>query len=274
MRNIGISVLLAGGVIFIGIDLLFIDNNSPQQESLFTTKVAATSNEFEDDTLWDEDTGDIEKKSIQVTLNPVSEKSNTIIKLPSRKSLEKKEEAQVMKKDKDQQIEVLSITEINSEVEDQTDKKSSAVFNQKKEPVKLIFPNKGVEAPIRPVGLNKKGEMDVIDDAINVGWYRYGRTPGGNGNALLSSHRDYKGKAGPLSKLETLNLGDELIIYYDDGSSHKFILESKERYPKDFVPTSVMKIDDIPRTTLITCTGEIVNREYQDRLIAVFKMTN
>ncbi len=145
-------------------------------------------------------------------------------------------------------------------------------ITEEKKPTRLIYPSKNIESPIKEVGLNDRGEMDVIDDAITIGWYKYGATPGQNGNAILSGHRDWKGKRGPLYQLEKHQIGEKMQIEYDDGSKRTFTLVSLDTYRYDFVPKEVMSQNGETRTTVITCGGPFINGSYQSRVVAVYEI--
>lgn len=158
------------------------------------------------------------------------------------------------------EVEVISVANTESEI-----------VNGDNIPVILRFPRRNIEAPIVPVGINDFGEMEVINDSVHVSWYQFGHIPGGDGNAILSSHLDWKGKYGPLADLKRYPKGEILEIEFKDGSIKKFKLEQSNTYPVNFVPDSLMNVNGEERTTLITCSGAFKDGHYQDRVISIFK---
>lgn len=129
-------------------------------------------------------------------------------------------------------------------------------------PVNIYFTQREVMCPIEPVGLitegSKTGKMDTIDDPKIAAWYEPGPVPGEAGNALLNGHVRWKGVAGTFSVLPDMEIGEEVVIEYDDGSTLAFEVTSVEYYPYDDVPEEVMDLDfgGTPRMTLISCTGD------------------
>ena len=52
-------------------------------------------------------------------------------------------------------------------------------------------------------------------------------------------------------------IGDAVVIDYEDGTQRWFYIHSIDRYPYQDVPASVMSADaESPQLTLITCIGE------------------
>ncbi|WP_374723598.1 class F sortase [Calidifontibacillus erzurumensis] len=194
--------------------------------------------------------------------------------------VQKEEGKNIENKPKEQQKEEPTIEVSNlfvekliqkEETKDNQQKEEEMQVETKKIPVKIEFPNKKIIAPIKPVGLTENGDMDAIDDAKTIGWYENGPSPNMNGNTLLNGHRDWKGTLGTLWKLETYQIGELMTIYYEDGSSDLFALDTLEVYPKDFVPDHYMELGGENRVTVITCAGQFKNGGYQDRVIAIFK---
>lgn len=127
-------------------------------------------------------------------------------------------------------------------------------------PTRIYFTKAEVMADIFPVGIitegERAGQMDTIDDPDVAAWYEPGAAPGGPGNALINGHKSWKGKLGRFSVLWDMQVGDEVIIEYADGSLAAFYAVSVDLYPYDGVPASVMELEGESRVTLITCHGE------------------
>jgi hypothetical protein len=139
-------------------------------------------------------------------------------------------------------------------------------------PVKIKFLN-GNEAPIQPVGLDYEGRVGTISDAKTVGWYKHGPSPGSKGNAILDGHRDWNGEWGSLRFIEHLEIGENVEIEFQDGSSQIFYVFSNDIYSLVEVPSDVMDLSGQSRVTIITCAGKYERGKggYQSRVVVVLK---
>jgi LPXTG-site transpeptidase (sortase) family protein len=124
-------------------------------------------------------------------------------------------------------------------------------------------------APVRPVGVTESGEMEIppVDE---VGWYRFGATPGAAGSAVLAAHVAYDGVDGVFRHLDDLAAGDEVSVTLDDGSTQRFVVTDVEQVPKTALPTDVWARDGDPALVLITCGGEFDTDadSYEDNVVA------
>lgn len=124
-------------------------------------------------------------------------------------------------------------------------------------------------ATIIGVGIETNGDME-IPPADEVGWYRYGPSPGQQGSAVLAAHIAYEGTDGVFVDLDDLELGSSIIVKYDDGSAAEFVAVSKEQYDKTQLPKdSIFGRSGGPQLVLITCGGDF-NREvrsYDDNVV-------
>lgn len=143
----------------------------------------------------------------------------------------------------------------------------------KRIPVKIELPSLDISAQIQPVGLDNEGRVDTIPDALEIGWYKYGATPGAQGNAILVGHRDWQGQLGSFRNIERLNPADTAKIEFEDGSSKSFKVTSNNTYPLDQVPANVMQLKGESRITLITCAGKFIKEKggYQSRVIVILQ---
>ncbi len=124
-------------------------------------------------------------------------------------------------------------------------------------PTLLAIPAIDLEAPFTaPLGLKDNGEIEVPSTFDEVGWYKYGPTPGEIGPAVILGHVDsYKGKA-VLWSLGQLEVGDVINVTRADGSMASFIVEKLERYSQaDFPTVDVYGPIDYAGLRVITCTG-------------------
>ena len=124
-------------------------------------------------------------------------------------------------------------------------------------------------APVRPVGVADGGEMEIppVDE---VGWYRFGATPGAAGSAVLAAHVAYDGVDGVFRHLGDLAAGDEVSVTLDDGSTQRFVVTDVEQVRKTALPTDVWARDGDPTLVLITCGGEFDTDadSYEDNVVA------
>jgi LPXTG-site transpeptidase (sortase) family protein len=127
------------------------------------------------------------------------------------------------------------------------------------EPVVLRIERLNVDAPIAPYGVNRQtGEMEVPDNATEVGWYKFGPRPGEPGSAVLAAHVDLASSGpGVFFELDSLEEGDRLSVLYADGTESAFRVIARTTYEKDKLPLDVIFSREGPSVlTLITCGGD------------------
>ncbi|WP_345701049.1 class F sortase [Kitasatospora terrestris] len=138
-------------------------------------------------------------------------------------------------------------------------------------PVRLVIARIGVDAPVRGVGLNPDGTVEVpsLDRPEQVGWYRGGPGPGQVGPAVLLGHYDtHKGPA-VFHELPRLHPGDRIEIGREDGSTLAYRVRELRQFAKDAFPTELVYGDTAgPQLRLITCGGTLAgNGHYTDNII-------
>ncbi len=124
------------------------------------------------------------------------------------------------------------------------------------EPISLSIPALGVEAPIIALGVDDEGRMDIPRDIDEIGWYRYGPTPGEGGSAVLSAHVDSRSQGpGVFFRLGTLTPGDLIEVVSDEGTQ-TWVVRAVQTVEKDeLLLDRVFARDGEPVLTLITCGG-------------------
>jgi LPXTG-site transpeptidase (sortase) family protein len=157
-------------------------------------------------------------------------------------------------------------TSLGSALYDETDHKSDQTV-----PVAITIDRIGVDrAPVLSVGVADNGDME-IPGADGVGWYRYNPTPGAEGSSVLAAHIAYRGTPGVFRYLADTDVGDIVVIDYDDGTSARFEIVEVAQYNKGDLPKDRIfaKTGD-PVLTLITCGGEFNRalRSYYDNIVA------
>lgn len=126
------------------------------------------------------------------------------------------------------------------------------------QPVGLRIEGLDVDAPIGAYGVNRRtGEMDVPDNVTDVGWYRYGASPGDPGSAVLAAHVDLASQGpGVFFDLRRIDPGMLVTVEMDDGSERFFRVRARKTYDKDELPLDVIFAKEGPPVlTLITCGG-------------------
>jgi LPXTG-site transpeptidase (sortase) family protein len=162
-----------------------------------------------------------------------------------------------------------------SELADSTRPLGSALLQPPSDPspapVGLIIESVGIaSAPVIDVGVEPNGEME-IPGATQVGWYRFGPTPGENGSAVLAAHIAFNGRDGVFRDLADIEVGAVVEISYDDGSSKRFRITETTQYAKDELPIDrIFAKEGAPELTMITCGGDFNRslRSYSDNVVA------
>ncbi|GAA1012083.1 hypothetical protein Aple_014430 [Acrocarpospora pleiomorpha] len=146
-------------------------------------------------------------------------------------------------------------------------------------PTRLVIPGIKVDAPLRPVGVTKRREIEVPPlSAPNLaGWFKYGPTPGEQGPAVIVGHVNVRGGPAVFQRLRELARGHVVKIGRADGSVVTFTVDGVEQVSKTRFPTErVYGNTAHPALRLITCGG-VYNRKthsYTDNLIVYATLTS
>jgi len=143
-------------------------------------------------------------------------------------------------------------------------------------PIKLRIPTLEIEASFEePLGLLSNGEIEVPKSYTEVGWYKFGPTPGALGPAVILGHVDsYTGPA-VFFYLGQLKPGDFIYVDREDGTTAQFEVTELERPRQSAFPTARVYGDiDHAGLRLITCSGTYVrgNQRYTHNLIVYAKL--
>jgi hypothetical protein len=151
----------------------------------------------------------------------------------------------------------------------------------------LQIPLLKVDVPVLGVGLNAENQMDApkgpIDDPVwqTAFWYRNSGKPGEPGTATIAGHVDDPlGRPEIFAHLQDLHAGDLIIIHVRNTSVDiPFMVDQVEVYStqESSDPAVLTRIfgagpaagaepqpalDGLSHLTLITCSGNIVNGEF------------
>lgn len=112
-----------------------------------------------------------------------------------------------------------------------------------------------VFAPIRAVGLEDDGEMEIPDET-EIGWYRHGGVPGGPGATVLAAHITWNRSLGPFHQLGRAEPGDRAEVVLDDGSTRVYEVVERRVFDKDALPRwRIWRSSGPESLVLITCGG-------------------
>lgn len=144
------------------------------------------------------------------------------------------------------------------------------------EPIKIKIPKINLVADFEtPLGLGTEGEVMVPEAYEKVGYYKYGPTPGELGPAVVLGHVDSVDGPAVFYSLGQLEVGDEIEIDREDGSTAVFEVTNMERHLQSGFPTEqVYGNIDHAGLRLITCSG-IFNKgiqRYSHNLIVFAKL--
>lgn len=139
-------------------------------------------------------------------------------------------------------------------------------------PRRLIIPALQINAAVQHVGIARSGNMAVPTNYVDVGWYRYGPTPGEKGSAVIDGHVDNGFSiAGVFKRLPELRIGDEIQVTTETGALRRFRVVSVVVYDLAAVPREeVFSTEGPPRLVLITCNGAwLPNEKTYDKRIVI-----
>jgi LPXTG-site transpeptidase (sortase) family protein len=156
---------------------------------------------------------------------------------------------------------------------------SPAPAMQPSTPVRVVIKKLGVNAPVKSVGVDRNGAIQVppVDNANLVGWYRHGPTAGEAGPAVMLGHKDTRTRSAVFHRLHELRNGDTIEVHRLDGTVAVFTVGGVEQADKTTFPTQrVYGRQENAQLHLITCGGTY-NRttgHYTDNVIVYATMTS
>ncbi|MGA7911903.1 MAG: class F sortase [Candidatus Dormiibacterota bacterium] len=136
-------------------------------------------------------------------------------------------------------------------------------------PATILISSINVHRPVEPVGVDRKGQMDLPVNPWNGGWYKGGPVPGAPGDAVIEGHSGYPGKPLIFGRLNQLRSGDQIVVVLADGTHQTFVVQSLKVWRAGTAPPGMGEPYGPPRLTLITCTGPF-DAQYEtsaDRLV-------
>ena len=144
-------------------------------------------------------------------------------------------------------------------------------------PARLKIAALGIDANVQHVGRGHTGNMAVPTNFTDVGWYRYGPTPGQAGSAVFDGHVDNGlGLPGVFKHLASIKPDDDIEVDDTSGSALHFTVSDIKTYPYQSVPTGlIFSNTGAPMLVLITCEGTWVSGgDTYDHRLVVFARLN
>jgi sortase (surface protein transpeptidase) len=141
-------------------------------------------------------------------------------------------------------------------------------------PLKLLIPSLKIAAAIEALGVTQDYSLQAPTGISDVGWYRFGASPGFAGDAIISGHRGYPdGVPAVFNGINRLHFGDEVDVELANGASVRFAVTRVYSTPYRNIPAGFFATDGVPRLTLVTCAGDFqtTNLTYRDRLVVEAK---
>lgn len=141
-------------------------------------------------------------------------------------------------------------------------------------PQLLSIASVSVQMPVAATGVTADDQMELPDDPAVIGWYKFGAVPGAEtGSTVLGGHVDSIEKGiGPLARLATTSVGDEVVVTGGDGEQLRYEVVSVERISKAALPVDVLFRPDGPhQLAVVTCGGRYLPEAggYEDNIVVI-----
>jgi len=139
-------------------------------------------------------------------------------------------------------------------------------------PVRLVYGAIGADMPVDPVGVADDGQMEIPEDALRAGWYRFAAAPSDEAGAVVvAAHAgSFITPRGPLYDLSSAEVGHRVTLVDSQGGEVTYEVTAVERLGKatlDFRP--YFDREGGRRLILITCGGnwDEERQSYDDNII-------
>jgi hypothetical protein len=147
-------------------------------------------------------------------------------------------------------------------------------------PQRVDIPTMGVQAPLVPRGLDRRGALEppAFDQPGVVGWYDGGARPGAAGVALLVGHVDTRTRPAVFYRLSTLRPGDTIRVLRADGKVAAFTVDDVRVLPRNHFDAQQAygaRKSGRAELRLITCGGTFdrASREYTANVVVSAYLT-
>ena len=130
------------------------------------------------------------------------------------------------------------------------------LFLARSQPIHLWIPKLHVSTSVLVLGLNPDGSVQVPPNTIQVGWYKYGPTPGQRGSSVILGHVDSYRGVGVFFYLDTLRPGDQVLVRLADRQIARFSVIGLREYTKAQFPENIVYGSrSYSALQLVTCGG-------------------
>ena len=103
-------------------------------------------------------------------------------------------------------------------------------------PTRIRIPAIELDTNVIELGLKENNEIEVPKTYTEVGWYKYGPTPGELGPSVILGHVAAEVGPGVFGYLRLLEPGDLVEIDREDGSTAIFRVDKLASYPQNTFP--------------------------------------
>jgi sortase (surface protein transpeptidase) len=147
---------------------------------------------------------------------------------------------------------------------------STPMLKTNADPVRLLIPKIGINAPIEMVGVTPDNDLAVParNPWVNVGWYGSGPRPGEWGSAVIDGHLDRPGGSPAVFwRLQDVHIGDEVMVIDASGKAMRFHVTGTAFYsPQEAPIQEIFGNESGAFLNLITCAGDWIPSQHQTSL--------
>lgn len=141
----------------------------------------------------------------------------------------------------------------------------------------LSIPAIRVHAPIEEVTVTARNTIATPKKLSDTAWYKLGPAPGQKGTAIIDGHvTNALGLPGVFSRLENIQIGDQVIVDWENGKEYVFRVTniSKYDYQDPNAPAALFASSGGSELKLVTCVGDWLpgERTYNKRLIVTAEL--
>lgn len=136
----------------------------------------------------------------------------------------------------------------------------------------LHVPRLGGDLPVRRMGLDAFGRLDVPADARTVGWHpAYSTLPGEGGAAFFAAHYEFGGVPGVFARLAEMQPGDIVTVATAGGAVVAYRVTSVVDYPLEAIDMGALLAGrlGVESIVLMTCSGPPSEGEYPLRTVVL-----
>lgn len=145
------------------------------------------------------------------------------------------------------------------------------------DPVRLVIPSIGVNAPVETVGILNNGDLATPTHSPwnDVGWYVSGPQPGQQGSAVIDGHLDRPGGYPAVFwNLRYLQVGERVMVMSASGKTLNFQITRIAFYAPQSAPIqAIFGNSGGTYLNLITCAGDWIPSQHQTTLRQVVYTT-